>query len=207
MLPQYMILALKRPATWPSHGTEAERPMFSPRITKEQLTQDIDEMSELDLARFIYCQHMAATHLAVGLFEHMLTTSMLMCDGVKVERALGTDTPKWQQTIRKQIVLQGSTIGSLIKILERHGVPEGDIAYLKWVKDKRDYFVHRLFHEGAWPGDLDAVSCGVMTRRLIAIQRWLSRAERQIWLIFERAGFLELNRFDGGGMLAMNTAA
>jgi hypothetical protein len=179
--------------------------MFNPAITRDQLKLSIDRMSELDFARFMYCQHMAATHLSVGLFEHMLTTSMLMCDSVKVDRALGADSPKWQQILRKQSALQGSTIGSLIKILERHGVAQSDIAYLKWVKDKRDYFVHRLFHDGAWPGDLDAESCGIMTRRLIAIQRWLSRAERKVWSIFERAGFLEINRFNGGGILAMNT--
>jgi len=179
-------------------------PMFDPAIAKEQLKQSIDHMSELDFARFIYCQHMAAAHLSVGLFEHMLTSAMLMCDRVKVERVLGADVARWEQTLRKHSALQGSTIGSLIKILERHGVAQGDIAYLKWVKEKRDYLVHRLFHDGAWPGDLDAESCGIMTRRLIAIQRWLSRAERQVWLIFERAGFVELKRFDGGGVLAMN---
>ena len=178
--------------------------MFDPAITREQMKRSIDHMSELDFVRFIYCQHMAATHLSVGLFEHMLTSAMLMCDRVKVERALGADVARWEKTLRKQGALQGSTIGSLVKILERHGVAQRDIAYLKWVKEKRDYFVHRLFHDGAWPGHLDAESCGIMTRRLIAIQRWLSRAERQIWLIFERAGFVELNHIDGGGELAMN---
>jgi hypothetical protein len=65
--------------------------MFDPAITKEQLKQSIDHMSELAFARFIYCQHMAATHLSICLFEHMLTSAMLMCDRVKLERALGAD--------------------------------------------------------------------------------------------------------------------
>ncbi|MGY4176265.1 hypothetical protein ACVIHH_001556 [Bradyrhizobium sp. USDA 4518] len=79
-----------------------------------------------------------------------------------------------------------------------------NIAYLKWIKDKRDYFVHRLFHDGAWPGDLDEDGCRTMRRRLLAIQLWLSRAERNIWLIFERAGFVELDHLEDGGLLATN---
>lgn len=43
-----------------------------------------------------------------------------------------------------------------------------------------------------------------MTRRLLAIQLWLSRAERNIWSIFERASFVELQRLADGGILAMN---
>jgi hypothetical protein len=99
--------------------------------------------------------------------------------------------------------LKDSTVGSLIKIITRHDVAAADIAYLKWVKEKRDYFVHRLFHDGAWPGDLDVSGCRVMIRRLMAIQLWLQRAQRQIWLIFERAGFVQLNHIEGG-ILATN---
>ena len=43
-----------------------------------------------------------------------------------------------------------------------------------------------------------------MRRRLIAIQLWLERGERNIWLIFERAGFVEIDRLGDGSMLAMN---
>jgi hypothetical protein len=68
----------------------------------------------------------------------------------------------------------------------------------------RDYFVHRLFHDGAWPGDLDEHGCRSMTRRLIAIQLWLARAERNVWSIFERARFFELDRLEDGSLLATN---
>ena len=43
-----------------------------------------------------------------------------------------------------------------------------------------------------------------MRRRLLAIQLWLERGERNIWSIFERAGFVDLNRLSGGSLLAMN---
>ena len=178
--------------------------MFKSDLTKAQLLETIGAMSDVDVARFLYCQEMAGAYLAVGKLEGMLTSAMHMCDRVKLEKALGPDKGRWEKSLAKQALLQGSTLGFLIKILERHGVHEADIGYLRWIKDKRDYFVHRLFHDGAWPGDLDEESCRYMSRRLIAIQLWLSRAERNIWSIFERAGFVELERLGGGSLLAVN---
>lgn len=178
--------------------------MFKPDLTKAQLQQIIKEMSGLDVARFLYCQEMAGAYLAVGKFEDMLISAMQMCDRVKLDKVLGSEKGRWEQALAKRSRLRGSTLGSLIKILERHGVREADINYLKWIKGKRDYFVHRLFHDGSWPGDLDEKRCRSMTRRLLAIQIWLSRAERNIWSIFERAQFVELKRLKDGSVLAMN---
>jgi len=178
--------------------------MFKPNLTRAQLLEIIEKMSDLDLARFLYWQQMAGGYLAVGKFEDMLVSAMHMCDRVKLEKVLGPDKSRWEQSLAKRARLQSSTLGSLIKILERHGVPEADIGYLKWIKDKRDYFIHRLFHDGAWPGDLDEEGCRLMTRRLVAIQLWLSRAERNIWSIFERAGFVELDRLEDGSLLAID---
>ena len=148
--------------------------MLGPNLTKVQLHSIIDEMSDLDFARFVYCQEMAGTYMAVGLFEDMLISAMHMCDRVKLKKVLSDDTDWWVQSLAKKIQLQDSTLGSLIKILEGNAIAADDIRYLKWIKDKRDYFVHRLFQEGAWPGELDAESCHLMARRLSAIQIWLS---------------------------------
>lgn len=178
--------------------------MFPLDMTKAQLVELITGMSDEDLARFRYCQEMAGAYIAVGKFEDMLISAMHMCDRVKLKKTLGADTDRWAQSLAKKALLQGSTLGSLIKILEGHAIEPTDLAYLKWIKDKRDYFVHRLFHDGGWPGELGAEDCLFMTRRLLAIQFWLGRAERNIWLIFERAGFVELDRLADGGILAMN---
>ncbi|MCB8838051.1 hypothetical protein LH400_11580, partial [Aurantimonas sp. VKM B-3413] len=90
------------------------------------------------------------------------------------------------------------------KILEEHTVDPADMDYLRWIKGKRDYFVHRLFHEGAWPGDLDEHGSRFMMRQLLAIQLWLERADRRIWTIFERAGFLEVQQCSDGSFLALD---
>jgi len=178
--------------------------MFKASISREQLQTLIGGMSDLDLARFLYCQEMAGTYIAVGMFESMLISAMHMCDRVRLQKVLGVDKDNWQRSLEKRAVLEGSTLGSLIKILERHDVMPEDISYLKWIKDKRDYFVHRLFHDHAWPGDLDEGACNFMRRRLLAIQLLLQRGERNIWSIFERARFVELDRLSDGSILAMN---
>lgn len=177
--------------------------MFDPKITQSDLSALISAMSADDFSRFLYCQHIASTHLAIGQFEDMLISAMLMCDRVRLEKTLGADISGWERIARKQKILHESTVGSLIQILARHNVAVADLAYLKWIKDKRDYFVHRLLQRGAWPGDLDIEGCHKMTRKLMAIQLWMERSKRQIWLIFERAGFVELDFF-ADGILASN---
>jgi hypothetical protein len=180
------------------------RKMFSASITKAQMSDIIKRMSAVEFSRLRYCQEMAGAYLAVNLFEHTLIHAMYMCDRVWLEKALGQDLSRWQQSLSKHALLRGSTLGSLIKILERHGISQADINYLTWIKDKRDYFIHRLFHDGAWPGDLDEEGSRAMARRLLAIQVLFSRAERRLWVIFEKAGFVELDRLPDGSLLATN---
>ena len=160
-------------------------------------------MPEEDFARYRYVQEMGGTYLAVSHFEDMLIDAMNMCDRVKVRHALGDDADRWEAFKGKRTALQGSTLGSLISILERHAIAAADLSYLRWVKGKRDHFIHRWFHGGAWPGDMDAFACHALTRQLLAVQLWLQRAERNVWAIFERADFVELTCFEDG-VLMMN---
>ncbi len=106
--------------------------------------------------------------------------------------------------LAKREQLQGSTLGSLIKILQDHTIAQQDLDYLRWLREKRDYFVHRLFHEGAWPGDMSREGCRLMTRRLLAIQLLMSRGHRTIWRIFERAGLVDVTRLPDGSVLVTN---
>ena len=155
-------------------------------------------MGEEDFARFRYVQEMGATYLAVALFENALVGAMNMCDRVKVRRRLGEDADRWEHFQQKRNDLRASTLGSLITVLERHSIAPSDLNYLRWIKNKRDHFIHRWFHDWGWPGEMDPESCLTFTRRLLALQLWLGRAGRNIWPIFERAGFVELSHFDDG---------
>ena len=114
-----------------------KRPHVKPNLTKAQLQGIIEGMSHLDVARFLYYLEMAGAYLAVGKFEDMLVSAMHMCDRVKLERALGPDMGSWERSLAKRAQLQGSTLGSLIKVLERHSVCKADIGYLQWIKGKR----------------------------------------------------------------------
>jgi hypothetical protein len=173
-------------------------------VTRAALAKLIAKMDEPSFARFLYCQHMSATFIAVHQLEHMIISAMLMCDSVQVGKLLREDVATWQKMLRKKDDLQRSTLGNLIGILERHSIDPVDIAYLRWVKDKRDYFIHRLFHGGGWPGDIDVESSRFMTRRLVAIEIWLSRAEKRIWHIFRRAGLVLIDDLGSSGLLITN---
>ncbi len=148
--------------------------MFPPDLTRAQLLSIFEEMPDEDFARYRYVQEMGATYLAVAHFEDMLINAMNVCDRVKVRHALGDDADRWETFKGKHTALQSSTLGSLIGILERHAIAPDNVRYLRWVKGKRDHFIHRWFHEGGWPGDMDASACHAMTRQLLAIQLRLS---------------------------------
>ena len=120
--------------------------MLKATIGRDELQTLIGAMSNLDLARFLYCQEMAGTHLAVGEFENMLILVMHMCDRIKLPKVLGPDEDAWKRAAANKAQLEGSTLGSVIKTLERNKMRQADIAYLRWIKNKRDYFVHQLFH-------------------------------------------------------------
>lgn len=178
--------------------------MFELDISREALADQIRGMSENDFARFIYCQHMIATFMSVNKLEHMIIEAMLMCDRITVKNVIKKDLKAWERLLTKRAHLLNSTLGTLVKILDDNGIDPGDIAYLKWIKEKRDKFVHRWFNAGAWPGDLNAPACRFHTRRLAAIQIWLSRAEIRIWYILQKAGLVHVIDLKTNGILAMN---
>jgi len=96
---------------------------------------------------------------------------------------------------------------SLITILTKHGVGQADLAYLQWVKDKRDFFVHRFFHDEPWPGDLPEGAIRVLCRRLLYLERVFIRAGKRIWKIFGRAGLMEYHDLGEDGAVMMNIGA
>ncbi len=175
--------------------------MFRANMPKAQLVQILDSMDDRDYARFRYVQEMGGTYLAVAHFEDLLIGVMHMCDRVKVRRALGEDAERWEAFLGKRATLQASTLGSLISILEKHAIAPDDLRYLKWVKGRRDHFIHRWFHEYGWPGEHGAEDCRLLTRQLLAIQLWLQRAEHNVPAILERAGLMAVTRFEDGVLM------
>jgi hypothetical protein len=106
--------------------------------------------------------------------------------------------------LRKHKHLQESTLGALITILSKHGIVEADLNYLKWLKSKRDFFIHRYFQAGVWPGDLQEDQIDRACRTLAALDVVFQRGAHRMMSILGRAGLMKLEIIPGGGILAFN---
>jgi hypothetical protein len=123
-----------------------------------------------------------------------------------VAKVLDEDVPAWQHIVERQSHLQSSTLGNLIAILSKYNIREEDLSYLKWVKEKRDFFI-RFFNNFNWPGDLPSEAIVVQCRRLRFSEYVYTRASRRIYKIFSRAGLVEYIDLGGDGALIANIGA
>jgi len=172
---------------------------FSPATLRRQ----IKHLSDLDLMRTRYCYQIGSTFVACALLEDAVITSMLICDRVKIANVLQEDAPRWEQMLAKHKYLQDSTLGSLISLLAKHSITPADLKYLRWLKSKRDFFIHRFFHTGPWPGDLDERQIDHVCRTLGALEILFRRGSGRMVHILARAGLMRVEGL-AGGYLAFN---
>lgn len=176
-----------------------------PQPTRKIVHQFLAERTDDDILRIHYCYQIGSTFTSLALMEQTIIDAMSVCDRVKVANIIQSDQARWEQLIDKRNTLQSSTLGSLIKILSQHAVEEEDLKYLKWVKKRRDYFVHRFFNDNHWPGDLDTDTAEIHSRRLLYLEIIFARATQRIWIIFENAGLMERADLGENGALMFNT--
>lgn len=167
------------------------------------LRRKVRALSDLDLVRVRYCYQIGSTFVACSFLEDSVVTSMLFCDRVTVASVLREDTPAWEQILNKHRHLQASTLGTLISLLAKHDITPADLGYLRWLKAKRDFFIHRFFHSGAWPGDLDEAQVDRACRTLGALEILFHRGAERMIPILGRAGLMKVETFQDG-LLAMN---
>lgn len=172
---------------------------FTPRTLRRQIAQ----LSDLELARTRYCYQIGSTFVACALLEDTVITSMLICDRVKVASVMREDVPRWEQIVLKQKHLQDSTLGSLISLLAKHSITAADLNYLRWLKAKRDFFIHRFFHNGAWPGDLNEEQVDNVCRTLGALEIIFRRGAERMIHVLGRAGLMRVEALSEG-YLAIN---
>ncbi|MBY5353205.1 hypothetical protein HFO94_06570 [Rhizobium leguminosarum] len=175
---------------------------FSPRTLRRQIAH----LSDLDLVRTRYCYQIGSTFVACALVEDSVISSMLICDRVKVNTVLREDISNWEQLLLKQKQLQDSTLGSLISLLAKQSIAPADLSYLRWLKSKRDFFIHRFFHTGAWPGDMSERDVDSLCRTLGALEIVFLRGSRRMIHILGRAGLMRLEVLSEG-VLAFNPDA
>ncbi|MGJ0452663.1 MAG: hypothetical protein ACR65T_05455 [Methylocystis sp.] len=172
-------------------------------FTPPTLRRQIARLADLDLVRTRYCYQIGSTFVACALLEDSVISSMLICDRVKVTSILRDDAPRWEQIVLKQKHLQDSTLGSLISLLAKHSITSADLNYLRWLKSKRDFFIHRFFHTGAWPGDLSEEQVDNVCRTLGALEIVFRRGAERMIHVLERAGLMKVEALSGG-YLAIN---
>lgn len=158
----------------------------------------------IDVVRIYYCYQIGSTQIQLGLMETTIVHAMALCDRIRLSKVLQEDAPAFRYIVERHTQLQSSTLGNLIAILSKHGIGEADLAYLKWVKQKRDFFVHRFWHEEPWPGDLSEHVLRVLCRRLLYLDHIFQRAGNRIWRIFARAGLMARIDLGEDGAVIMN---
>lgn len=178
--------------------------MTRARLDASDIREFISQQDDIDVLRIHYCYVAGSAFLSVSLLEDAVIQAMTACDRIRLKIVLGADQEKWQELLIKRESLQASTLGTLISILSKHGIRENDLNYLKWVKEKRDYFIHRFFRQGYWPGDLDAEGIKIVRRQLVYLERIFLRAGQRIWKIFGRADLMIYQDLGPNGALLVN---
>lgn len=174
------------------------------RTSVSTIRNFLSPQKDVDAMRVYYCYQIGSTFVNLNLMENTIIHAMAMCDAIKVSKALQEDASVWQRMIEKNSQLQSSTLGALVGILAKHGIGEADLQYLKWIKDKRDFFIHRFFHDEPWPGDLSEDAIRMLCRRLLYLEVIFRRATDRIWKIFCRAGLMEYHDLGENGAVMMN---
>ena len=173
-------------------------------ITAEAVRDFISAREDLEVLRIHYCYQIGSTFVNLSLMEDTIVSAMALCDRVKVANLLGPDTSNWNRLISKTRGLQSSTLGQLVTILSKHEVTPPDLSYLRWVTERRNFFVHRFFHQGDWPGELGEQEISILCRRLLYLEHIFVRASHRIWRIFARANLMGYQDLGPDGALLIN---
>ena len=161
------------------------------RISSEAFKEFVADQDDLDVLRIAYCYQVGSTFIALSLMEDTLVNAMSGSGRIQVSKNID-DGASFRDLLVKRDVLQSSTLGSIVSILSKHGMAESDLKYLRWIKGKRDFFVHRFFQNGAWPGDISEADIVSMCRSLLYLDTIFRRATNRVWRLFERAGLVAL---------------
>jgi hypothetical protein len=176
-------------------------------IPVQKVRRFLSPKRNLDVMRVYYCYQIGSTFVNLGLMEMIIVTAMATCDRIRLAKMLHGDVPAWNHIVERHSKLRSSTLGNLIAIMSKHGIGGSDLAYLKWVKDKRDFFVHRFFHDEPWPGDLPEGAIRILCRQLLYLEHVFRRAGNRIHKILSRAGLVEYMDLGSDGALVMNVGS
>jgi hypothetical protein len=159
---------------------------------------------DLEALQHYYILQIGQTFTAAIYLEQRIVTAMLTCDRIRLSTSLDDDVPAFLNAPKRHVKLSNSTLGNLIAILSKHGIDERDLAYLRWIKKKRDYFIHRFFIEEPWPVSLPEHGLRFYSRRLRYLELIFGRATSRIYSILARAGLIVIRDLGKDGALICN---
>ena len=100
--------------------------------------------------------------------------------------------------------LKSKTLGNIIQVLVKNNADENDISYLKFLQNKRDFFIHRFFGEYPWPGDVGQYDIEIICRKLRYLELIFGRAADRVWDIIGQNGYAEIVDLGSNGRLLIN---
>ena len=106
----------------------------------------------VDVMRIYYCYQLGSTFVTLGLMETRIVTAMMTCDRIKLSKVIQDDVPFWDSIAMRHAQLQSSTLGNLLTILSKHNIAEADLAYLRWVVARAQFFHSPVFRDGGMAG-------------------------------------------------------
>jgi len=170
----------------------------------DQFRREISQIDDIEIARQMYLHHIGRVFVTLGIFEQTLIHAIRM--PWKMELPLkGNPESRWTLFQARDEFLRDSTLGSMIKVLEKNECLDADLSYLRYVKRHRDLFVHRFFENHIWPGEInDMFSVSASVRTLKFLEITFGRATDRLWGILVRNNFLQRQKFTDGSYLIIN---
>jgi hypothetical protein len=173
-------------------------------MNRNELQNQLESLSDLGFAREIYVLHLGRVFTTIAIFEHTLMQALQMPRKIMLKEELLHDNAA-DKMLAKRRALMSYTLGNLIRVLENHGANIDDVNYLKFIKNKRDFFIHKFFGTWPWPGDIEHEGhFDHMVRKLKYLEIIFGRAADRIWKILDGNGYIEFVDLGNDGHLIRN---
>lgn len=163
----------------------------------------VNAQDEISTERIIYCYQIGSTFVCLSSMEQNLIHAITMCDKIKLKNK-DPNMSMARLLLSKREHTLNSTMGNIIRLLQHNGISEKNLNYLRWLKRKRDFFIHRFFEKCPWPGELNAKQIEIQCRRLRYLEKIFLRGSERLWKILVEEKFLYCEDLGENGSLLFN---
>jgi hypothetical protein len=172
--------------------------------SQEEFSSYLLSLPKAEFDPFLYVHALGATFATIAIFEHTLIQALWIARGIKIDETDGIQTSAVEKMIEKREYLYSKTLGNVIRVLVKNDARDIDIAYLKFLQSKRDFFIHRFFANYPWPGDIGRYDLRLIWRKLRYLEIIFGRAADRVWDIIGRNGYADIVDLGPSGRLMVN---